>query len=125
MRMVSAFKNVVMNNYANFDGRLGRAEFWWFYLMDTLIAVAIAVVTAMIFQSAKAVYIAVGAYSVILLLPMLSAEVRRLHDIGLSGWWLLVALIPYLGGLMILIFLVMPPKPTGERFGSYTDNADA
>ncbi|WP_437556581.1 DUF805 domain-containing protein [Acidithiobacillus sulfuriphilus] len=125
MRMVSAFKNVVMNNYANFDGRLGRAEFWWFYLMDTLIAVAIAVVTAMIFQSAKAVYIAVGAYYVILLLPMLSAEVRRLHDIGLSGWWLLVTLIPYLGGLMILIFLVMPPKPTGERFGSYTDNADA
>lgn len=69
-----------------------------------------------------------GIYTLILLLPLFAAEVRRLHDTGISGWWLLLSLIPYLGGfivLILLILLMMPSKPTGERFGPYTDNADA
>ncbi len=125
MRMVSSFKNVVMNNYANFNGRLGVAEFWWFYLLDILIMLAILIVAFAIFRTRDGAMVLGGIYTLILLLPLLAAEVRRLHDTGISGWWLLLSLIPYLGGFIVLILLMMPSKPAGERFGPYTDNADA
>jgi uncharacterized membrane protein YhaH (DUF805 family) len=123
--MISSFKNVVMNNYTNFNGRLGVAEFWWFYLLDILIMLAIFVVGFAFFRTRDGAMVLGGIYALILLLPSLAAEVRRLHDTGLSGWWLLLSLIPYLGGFIILILLMMPSKPTGERFGSYTDNPNA
>ena len=125
MRMVSAFKNVVMNNYANFNGRLGVAEFWWFYLMDILITLAIVIVAFVIFWTRDGALLPGAIYTLILLPPVLAAEVRRLHDTGLSGWWLLLSLIPYLGGFIVLILLIMPSKPAGERFGPYTGNVDA
>ena len=125
MRMVSSFKNVVMNNYANFNGRLGVAEFWWFYLLDILIMLAILIVAFAIFRTRDGAMVLGGIYTLILLLPLFAAEVRRLHDTGISGWWLLLSLIPYLGGFIVLILLMMPSKPAGERFGPYTDNADA
>jgi uncharacterized membrane protein YhaH (DUF805 family) len=123
--MVSSFKNVVMNNYANFNGRLGVAEFWWFYLLDILIMLAILIVAFAIFRTRDGAMVLGGIYTLILLLPLLAAEVRRLHDTGISGWWLLLSLIPYLGGFIVLMLLMMPSKPAGERFGPYTDNADA
>lgn len=125
MRMVSSFKNVVMNNYANFNGRLGVAEFWWFYLMDILIMLAILIVAFVIFRTRDGVLVLWAIYALILLLPLLAAEVRRLHDTGISGWWLLLSLITPIGGFIVLILLMMPSKPAGERFGPYTDNADA
>ncbi|WP_437560326.1 DUF805 domain-containing protein [Acidithiobacillus sulfuriphilus] len=125
MRMISAFKNIVMNNYANFHVRLGRAEFWWFYLMNFLISVAIGILVFLFTRTLEYVEIAMVAYALITLLPLLPAEVRRFHDVGISGWWLLLAFIPYLGAIAILVLLILPAKPTGERFGPYTDNPNA
>ena len=90
----------VMKSYARFSGRATRSEYWWFYLF-WIIAV---LVTGMINENLAALVV------LALLLPSLAVGVRRLHDIGKSGWWLLVMLIPLIGGLILLYFLVQPSE---------------
>lgn len=103
----------VLGQYAGFSGRARRAEYWWFTLFAVLVTV-VAVVIDMVLGTYPAVYaIAVLA----LLLPSLAVTVRRLHDTDRSGWWLLIALVPLVGGITLLVFDLIEGTPGPNRFG--------
>jgi len=96
-----------LSKYADFKGRAGRPEFWWFMLFCTLASV----ITAVISQRIS------GVISLLLLLPAIAATARRLHDIDKSGWWQLVSLVPLVGWLVVLYWYLQPTQPQANRFG--------
>ena len=95
------------SKYVDFSGRASRSEYWWFVLAYVILAI----VASFIHQIAYAVVI------LAFLLPMLAAGARRLHDVGKSGWWLLLGLIP-LVGLVLLYFMVQPSQPESNTWGA-------
>lgn len=105
--------------YADFSDRAPRAEYWWFYLLFV-----VAYLVAMIVDSVIGTDKAAGPYGIVtlvvslgLLIPSLAAGVRRLHDTDRSGWWLLIALIPLLGAIVLLVFFVSQGTRGDNRFG--------
>ena len=98
-----------LSKYATFSGRASRPEFWWFFLFQILASVA----ASMLGDTVAALA------SLALLLPALAVGVRRLHDIGKSGWWHLLVLTGI--GLLVLVYWWV--QPTAE--GSYIHDAVA
>ena len=91
----------VLSNYAGFSGRARRSEYWWFSLFGFLVGLVAAVLDGAL--SLGFLYpLAVLA----LLLPSLAVGVRRLHDTGRSGWWMLLGLVPLVGAIVLLVFFV-------------------
>ena len=102
-----------LTNYATFSGRARRSEYWWFYLFFVLVCFATAVVDSVLGTSPVLYLIAVLG----LLIPELAVTVRRLHDTGKPGWYLLIALIPIVGGILLLVWTVMDSKPETNEYG--------
>ena len=88
-----------MRNYANFSGRARRSEYWFFFLFYLLAYVVASIVDAVIGVPVVTLVVALG-----LLVPSLAVGVRRLHDIGKSGWFLLVGLIPLVGSIILIVW---------------------
>jgi uncharacterized membrane protein YhaH (DUF805 family) len=93
------------SKYATFSGRAPRSEYWWWTLFALLVSLALSKIGDTFS----------GVFSVAIFLPSIAVAARRLHDIGRSGWWQLVALIPVVGWIVMLYWLVQPPK-TPNRF---------
>ena len=106
------FVDVLRNKYADFNGRARRSEYWYFVLFNFLIGTAVGVVTGLIGIDWLS-YI----YSVALLVPGIAVGVRRLHDIGKSGWWLLISFIPLIGGIWLIILMAKEGDHGNNAFG--------
>lgn len=98
-----------LKNYTGFSGRAHRTEFWMFALINFVVAFVIAVIPVVNFLS--------PLYALAVLLPSLAVAMRRLHDTGRSGWWLLLLLIPVLGWAVLLIFYCIDSEPGENAFG--------
>ena len=103
-----------MRNYANFDGRARRKEYWIFVILNTVFAVLALILDNVLGLAAltngfSPLY---SLYWLATLVPALAVTVRRLHDTGRSGWYFLVAFIPLIGGIWLLILTVMD----GDRY---------
>ena len=96
---VDNFKHTIMGNFANFKGRASRSEYWRFYGI-TIVLSALFMDTAL----ASVFGLISMAYNVAILLPSIGLAVRRLHDVGKSGWLLLVSFIPF--GVIYVIYLL-------------------
>jgi len=110
-----------LRKFVDFTGRAPRSEYWWFYLFVVLVVVGMLLLdTALLGHdpddpgSLPVLTLLAGAA---FFLPILSAGVRRLHDSNRSGWWLLIALIPIVGGLIQIVLLALPGTPGPNRFG--------
>ena len=90
---------ICFTKYAEFNGRASRSEFWWFMLFVTLVASALVYLS----QSLSNIFL------IAILLPLLAAGSRRLHDCGKSGWLQLYLLVPVGGIIMLGIWWAMPP----------------
>lgn len=101
-------------NYATFSGRAARPEFWWFVLFLVIGNIVLGMVDGLIFGDASVLG---GLFGLATLLPALAVSVRRLHDIGKSGWWVLLHLIPLIGTLVLLYFYVQPGETGGNEYG--------
>lgn len=102
----------VLKNYVGFDGRARRKEYWMFVLVNFFISLAIGligVVTKMDFLQ----YI----YSLAILLPSIAVSIRRMHDIGKSGAYILVSLIPIIGWIWFLILLASEGENASNQYG--------
>ena len=99
----------VLKNYVGFSGRARRKEYWMFFLHNTIISIVLTVFAGKINFPALSVI-----YSLAVLLPSLAVGARRLHDTGRSGWWLLLGLIPLIGTIILLIFLVQDSHDENE-----------
>ena len=103
----------VLKQYAVFDGRARRKEYWMFLLFNVVIAAALAIVGRVI----GLVDVLRALYMLGVLIPGLAVSVRRLHDTGRSGWWLLVVFVPLVGWLIALYFLAQQGKTGQNRYG--------
>ena len=110
----------VLKKYAVFSGRARRKEYWMFALVNIIIAVLLGIIEAALgIGGRREQYQSVlgGLYSLAVLLPTLGVTVRRLHDTGRSGWWILLSFIPLIGSLIVLFFLVQDSEPGENRYG--------
>jgi uncharacterized membrane protein YhaH (DUF805 family) len=103
--------------YATFTGRATRSEYWWFGVFYFLVMMFLVIIIGLFAQSELAAYIIMAlsaVTSLALVIPSYAVGVRRLHDIGKSGWWMLVAFIPYIGGFVLLYFMCKRSGPDNE-----------
>ncbi len=126
MGFSDAVRNALMNNYVNFNGRASRSEYWWFFLF-TMILQFIAlpidiVVLGYDMMDPGAIQIVGTIAGLALFLPSLCVLVRRLHDLGKSGWWFLIALIPFLGIIVLLVFMVTEGEQLPNQYGEVPTN---
>jgi uncharacterized membrane protein YhaH (DUF805 family) len=110
---------LVWKRFAEFDGRSRRKEYWMFSLFNFLIALVLEVAGLILLKSGIGLILlaVLFVYALAALIPSLAVSVRRLHDIGKSGWWLLIALVPIVGGLLLLVFSVMDSEPGMNEYG--------
>lgn len=101
------------NKYCCFTGRASRSEYWWWVLFTFILGLIVGVV----FGDGTAGTIISGLMSLALLLPGLGLAVRRLHDIGRSGWAILLALIPIVGAIILIIWFIKDSEPTPNQYG--------
>lgn len=108
----------VLKKYAVFSGRARRREYWIFSLINILIGFLLGVIEGIagIAPESDESILAL-LYSLAVLLPSLAVGVRRLHDIGKSGWWLLIGLVPLIGAIVLFIFFLRDSEPGTNRFG--------
>ncbi|BDD11219.1 aminopeptidase [Fulvitalea axinellae] len=110
----------VLRNYANFNGRARRKEYWMFVLMHMLLTLGVFIMLALVSLAAEsetiffAGYALIIIYSLAILIPSLAVAVRRLHDIGKSGTWFFIYFVPLVGPIWLLVLLASE--------GDYKDN---
>jgi uncharacterized membrane protein YhaH (DUF805 family) len=104
----------VIQNYVGFSGRARRKEYWMFTLFSIIISIALSIIEIIIGLPS----VLTGLYSLAVLIPSLAVGVRRLHDTGRSGWWLLLSLIPLIGTIILIVFLAEDGKPGDNQYGS-------
>jgi uncharacterized membrane protein YhaH (DUF805 family) len=102
----------VLKKYAVFSGRARRKEFWMFALINFIIAVVLSGVDMMLGLGFLGFI-----YAIATLVPALAVGARRLHDIGKTGWWQLVGLVPLIGLIILIIFFVMDSNPGDNQYG--------
>jgi uncharacterized membrane protein YhaH (DUF805 family) len=108
--------------YADFEGRAGRAEYWLFVALYMLAGIACGIVGRLLDaiggdNLALLAYLPYGVFLLVSFVPGLAVSFRRLHDTGRSAWWLLIALIPLLGGLVLVVLCALPGTQGPNRFG--------
>ncbi|MGE8291182.1 MAG: DUF805 domain-containing protein [Sphingobacterium sp.] len=110
MEIKDWFLKVVRDNYANFNGRARRKEYWMFFLANVLIGVVFGILGRI-----TSVFTFVsGLISLALLIPSIAVAVRRLHDTNKSGWFLLLALIPFVNFYLIYLLIIEGDKGSNE-----------
>ena len=102
---IDAFKK-----FADFSGRATRTQYWMFVLMYMIIYIVLALIDTFVLGFP----VLSGIFSLAVLIPSLSIGARRLHDIGRSGWWLLISLVPLIGVIVLLVFFVMDSDGDNE-----------
>jgi uncharacterized membrane protein YhaH (DUF805 family) len=113
MLLGNGWKVVVLQRYTQFVGRAGRAEFWWFELASFIIVTVLSIL-----GRASVVFSVLGLiYALAVLVPSIAVGVRRLHDTGRSGWWLLMLLVPLVGLIVLLVFFVSEGTPGPNQYG--------
>ncbi len=110
--------SIGLENYLNFEGRARRADFWWWFLA-TILACVVASFVGGVLGIAN---LLTSLLSLALFLPNLTFAVRRFHDIGMSGWWVLISLIPILGFLALIYFFIKPSDGPNQ-YGPIPDGA--
>lgn len=110
-----------LNKYATFEGRARRAEYWYFTLLSVILSIAAQVIGAAGRDGGLITLLLLGVIclvSLALLVPGIAVSVRRLHDTGRSGWFLLIALIPVVGGILLLVWMCSRGTDGPNRFGA-------
>lgn len=103
------------SNYTNFSSRSSRSEYWWPQLAFFLVGIVIGVLSVIVGETIGNVLI--GLFYLVILIPAIAVSVRRLHDKDKSGWWILIGLVPIVGGLYLLYLYVTPGTEGPNRFG--------
>lgn len=123
-----------LRRYADFSGRSRRKEFWLFTLLITIVMVVLMFVTgfgaAMMDPTSAGAGFGLGSILILLIslalfVPGLAVQVRRFHDQDKSGWFVLLNLIPYLGGIIVLVFMCLEGTRGPNRFGPDPKDSDS
>jgi uncharacterized membrane protein YhaH (DUF805 family) len=118
------------SQFATFSGRARRSEYWWFYLFSILVSSGSFLIAGILGGTAVGVggqstggvvlgllFMIAGVVNLALLIPGLAVFCRRLHDTGRSGWWWLIGIVPFVGSIVLLVFLCSDSQPENNRYG--------
>ena len=103
----------VLKKYAVFSGRARRKEYWMFFLFNFIIASVLWGVGGLVGSQIIGIL-----YDLAILIPSIAVFVRRLHDTGRSGWWWFIALIPLIGWIVLLLYMVEDGNPGQNQYGA-------
>lgn len=104
-----------LKNYANFQGRARRKEYWFF----VLVYIGLSIVAGIIDGVLGTYYVVSGILMLAMIIPSLSVAVRRLHDTGRTGWWYLIAFVPF-GAFVLIYWFASDTKPETNQWGGPT-----
>lgn len=117
--IIENFKDIIINKYAQFNGRANKTEFWQYVLVYFLISIALSLLMS-IFGGVKILRVLFMILNVIvmlaLIIPSLAVSVRRMHDIGKAGGWILINLIPLIGLIWFILLAIKDSEPGANRF---------
>ncbi|WP_380176716.1 DUF805 domain-containing protein [Kineococcus sp. DHX-1] len=119
--MVEAVTSV-FRNYANFSGRARRAEYWWYTLALAILGFVYGVISGVADGSgasglANVLTILFGLVYLAIIVPTIAVTVRRLHDTGKSGFFWFIGLIPFVGGIILIVFCAQDSVPGPNQYG--------
>ncbi|MEO0038892.1 MAG: hypothetical protein RIQ59_2103 [Bacteroidota bacterium] len=118
--MINWYKKVVFENYANFSGRARRSEYWYFALMNLIVLAVAAVLDNLLgltFGILPYGYLYLFC-ALAVFIPGLAVAVRRLHDVGKSGWFYFIVLIPLAGAIWLLVLFCTEGEPNENKYGA-------
>lgn len=117
----------VLKKYAVFSGRARRKEYWYFFLFSFIVSMVLAVIDGMTGSVSALTGMGTlsGIYAVAVLIPGLAVSVRRLHDTGRTGWWMLIAVLPLIGIIVLFVFMVLDSHPGHNEYGPHPKGAPA
>jgi len=107
----------VLKKYVEFSGRARRKEYWMFTLFNLIIALVLGFV-----DSSGVVGV---IYALAVFLPSIAVSIRRLHDTGRSGWWMLLLLLPLIGAIVLLVFMIFEGNAGQNEYGADPKAVDA
>lgn len=119
------FLDTIKSRYVDFKGRSTRSEYWYFILFIFIISIILSLVDTLLInpalgmtppEAAKGGLLA-PIFALAVLLPKIAVGIRRLHDIGKSGWWYLIILIPIIGVLVLIYFFVQDSQVGENVYG--------
>lgn len=108
------YVKAAFNKYAEFSGRARRSEYWYFYLFATLVGVVLSILGGEVSFIFTIAYI---IFSLGTMIPFLAVTVRRLHDTGRSGWYLLIGFIPLIGAILLIYWLATEGDVGPNEYG--------
>lgn len=119
MSFIEAIKSV-FSKYATFSGRARRSEYWWFWLFYLVINALLNGLSLAMNDgdgSMNVFGVLASVFALAVFLPNLAVSVRRLHDIGKSGWAVLIGLIPIIGWIFLLVWFLKDSMPESNQYG--------
>lgn len=116
--LVAWFVDPIRNQYADFEGRTGRREFWMFILTSIVFIMGLNILGSMLLYSHYTANTLSSLAQLAIMVPAWAITARRLHDIGRSGWWQLIGVIPMIGWIVLVIWLAQESNPHENAYGS-------
>lgn len=104
----------VFSNYANFSGRARRSEYWFWALANVIVSSILSALA----QKSGLFSILSGIWGLAIIIPSLAVQIRRLHDMGKSGWWMFISLVPLIGWIWLLILLCTDSQSGSNQYGA-------
>jgi uncharacterized membrane protein YhaH (DUF805 family) len=115
---MNAFVSVWKNSF-NYSGRARRKEYWMYALFSFIVIMVLGVLGGLLFSDSPSLSVVpMALYGLASMFPSLAVSVRRMHDTGRSGWWLLINLVPLIGGIWYFVLTVLDSKPETNAWGS-------
>ena len=113
------FIDCLTKKYACFSGRARRQEYWLFFLFNLIASIIIGVIAGVLVRVTNVTAFAfLGTiYNLAVLIPGFAVFVRRMHDIGKSGWWWLIGFIPLIGIIVLIVFCCLDSQPGENQYG--------
>lgn len=121
---IQNYVDCITKKFCKFSGRANRSEYWLFVLANLIVEILLYILMAIIgfgagsAGGALAIYALIVIYGIAIILPSLGLTVRRLHDSGRGGGWIFIALIPLIGALVLLFFMIVDGTEGENRFGA-------
>ena len=113
------FIDCLTKKYACFSGRARRQEYWLFVLFNIIAGIIVGVISGVLVSVTNvAAFAFLGTiYNLAVLIPGFAVFVRRMHDIGKSGWWWLISFIPLIGIIVLIVFCCLDSQPGENQYG--------
>ena len=121
--MIDWYKKVILENYANFNGRARRSEYWYFTLGNIILAIIAMILDRTLGIAGGMGYGPIyGLVALATIVPSIAVGVRRLHDVNKSGWFYLIALVPIIGAIWLLVLFCTEGTAGTNQYGTDPKN---